>query len=66
MSPAFSATSLYASDGPEDFTWRKPSPTHVPTERECAAVRYLIEEWDYGGIIEATPGMLDWMNWPAR
>ena len=32
------------------WTWIRPSPEHIPTEREIDASIYLIEEWDYGGI----------------
>jgi hypothetical protein len=45
-----------------DFMWRKPTPEHAPTERERAAVRCLIEEWDMDGIVEEIPGVCDWRN----
>jgi len=38
-----------------DWEWRKPSPEHVPTPRESLAAAYLIDEWDYGGIIGEQP-----------
>ena len=31
--------------------WYAPSKTHIPTEKEMDAILYLIEEWDFGGII---------------
>lgn len=34
----------------EDWGWKKPSPSHQPTEEEQSAVLYLIMEWDYCGI----------------
>lgn len=33
------------------WSWVPPHAGHVPTERERSAVRYLIDEWDFGGII---------------
>ena len=33
------------------FSWLKPHPNYVPTPQETRAVRWLIEEWDFGGII---------------
>ena len=33
-----------------DWTWRKPTPDYVPTERDISALRYLVYEWDFGGI----------------
>lgn len=32
--------------------WNKPTPNHKPTERERDAIIYLIEEWDFAGIIK--------------
>lgn len=32
-----------------DWTWHPPA-NHVPTEREVAAIIYLIEEWDFDGL----------------
>jgi len=32
------------------WTWRKPSPGHVISDKEEDAIVYLIEEWDFGGI----------------
>lgn len=31
--------------------WLPPSSDHVSTDREIDALRYLIEEWDFGGIV---------------
>lgn len=45
-----------------DWTWKKPAPDYVPTERERDAVRYLMHEADYDGIIEDVPGVLDWFK----
>lgn len=33
------------------WCWIKPSPKHTPTEKEISAAQFLIDEWDYGGII---------------
>jgi hypothetical protein len=33
-----------------DWTWDPPTPTHEPTPREISAIRYLIDEWDFGGL----------------
>lgn len=35
------------------WEWDKPTPEHVPSEREISAACYLIEEWDFGGIADA-------------
>lgn len=47
------ATNFLSAAGYElnrDWTWTKPTPEHVPTERERDAAIYLIEEWDFDGI----------------
>lgn len=31
--------------------WIKPSPDHEVTEDELGALYFLVEEWDYGGIV---------------
>lgn len=33
-----------------DWTWTRPTPEHEPTERDRSAIRYLIDEWDFGGL----------------
>jgi hypothetical protein len=33
------------------WCWLLPHPDHEPTPREFGAVRYLIDEWDLGGIV---------------
>lgn len=33
-----------------DWTWGRPTPDHVVTEKEDDAIFYLIEEWDFGGL----------------
>jgi hypothetical protein len=35
----------------KDWCWVKPTDDHKPTEKEIDAVIYLIEEWDFGGIL---------------
>lgn len=35
-----------------EFTWRPPSPTHRASDEERFAIWFLIEEWDYGGVVE--------------
>lgn len=32
-----------------DWTWVTP-PNHVPTSKECRAIQFLIDEWDFGGF----------------
>lgn len=32
-----------------NWTWRVP-PSCVPTDKEMRAVRFLFDEWDYGGL----------------
>ena len=31
--------------------WHAPDLTHIPTDKERDAILYLIEEWDFGGLI---------------
>lgn len=33
-----------------DWTWKLPSPTHIVSDMEELCLRYLIDEWDYGGV----------------
>jgi hypothetical protein len=33
-----------------DWTWTRPQPGHQPSERDWSAIRYLIDEWDFGGL----------------
>ncbi|UQS95130.1 hypothetical protein Pam3_59 [Pseudanabaena phage Pam3] len=35
------------------WQWTHPDPTRKPTGREIDAAVYLIEEWDFGGMIYA-------------
>lgn len=35
------------------WEWIKPNPGHPPTEREISAMQYLIDEWDFGGMVAA-------------
>lgn len=37
------------------WLWRLPKPEHYITEKEMLCMRYLIEEWDFGGIEENGP-----------
>jgi hypothetical protein len=34
-----------------DWFWRVP-PNTVPTDKDIRAVRFLFDEWDYGGLAE--------------
>lgn len=34
-----------------EWFWLPPSIFHEPIEREADAINYLIEEWDFGGLI---------------
>lgn len=34
-----------------NWTWRVPLFT-VPTDRDCRAIRFLIDEWGFGGFAE--------------
>lgn len=34
-----------------DWFWEKPTPDYELGDREIDAIRYLIEEWDFGGIV---------------
>lgn len=35
------------------WQWIKPTPDHTPTEDELRAIYFLIDEWDYDGLIPA-------------
>ena len=32
-----------------NWTWRKPDDVE-PSEKDISAIRFLIDEWDYGGL----------------
>lgn len=34
------------------WQWVKPSPEYVLTGRDWRAVQFLMDEWDYGGLVE--------------
>ena len=34
-----------------DWHWMRPNPDHLVTDREEDAILYLIQEWDFGGLI---------------
>jgi hypothetical protein len=38
-----------------DWMWIKPTEAHAPTDREVDAVKFLIDEWDFGGIVGYVP-----------
>lgn len=35
------------------WSWDKPTPDHILTDREEDAILYLMQEWDFGGIEQA-------------
>jgi hypothetical protein len=35
-----------------EYQWKKPTPEHVPTDKEKSAIWFLIDEWDFGGYID--------------
>lgn len=35
-----------------DWHWDLPAADYKPTAREISAIRYLFDEWDFGGIKE--------------
>lgn len=35
----------------KQWEWIKPTPDHVITEREGSAIDYLVDEWDFGGVV---------------
>lgn len=39
-----------------DWHWTMPDPLHVPTEEELSAITFMIQEWDFGGIINEGAG----------
>lgn len=36
------------------WAWILPTPTHIPTDKELDAINFLINEWDWDGIIPTT------------
>jgi hypothetical protein len=38
-----------------DWCWEKPSPDHVPTDDERGAEEFLVDEWDFGWILNGKP-----------
>jgi hypothetical protein len=34
----------------QQFTWVLPRPEHIVSRRQRSAIRYLMEEWDFGGV----------------
>jgi hypothetical protein len=32
-----------------NWTWKLPNPGYKLTDRDFSAIRYLIDEWDFGG-----------------
>lgn len=34
-----------------EWRWISRAIGHEPTEKEISAIRFLIDEWDYGGIV---------------
>ena len=33
------------------WRWERPPGQYVPRDRELAAIEYLIQEWDFGGVV---------------
>ncbi len=36
----------------KDWRWRRPSPAHVVTPEEADAIKFLSDEWDFGGLVD--------------
>lgn len=36
-----------------DWLWRLPTPAHTVNREEYACIRFLVEEWDFGGIVDS-------------
>lgn len=36
----------------QDWFWEKPVPSHTISEAEWHCLRFLIDEWDFGGIYQ--------------
>lgn len=43
----------------DDWQWTPPTKGHMPTDQEISAVHYLIDEWDFGGILLTRPERKD-------
>lgn len=43
----------------ESYGWELPNPGHVPTEEEYSAIRYTMQEWDWGPLkwVSVCPGV---------
>jgi hypothetical protein len=37
----------------ERWAWVRPTPEHVVTDRDRSAIQYLIDEWDFDGLLSA-------------
>ena len=37
-----------------DWEWEMPAGPYVPTDKESRAIRFLIDEWDWGGLTQAS------------
>lgn len=37
------------------WQWRLPTPEHWVTDKEELCIRFLIEEWDFGGTVGHAP-----------
>lgn len=35
----------------DDWHWTPPAPDHVVTDDEDTAITWLMQEWDFGGVI---------------
>lgn len=36
----------------QSWCWKKPTPNHFITMKEWLCLKYLVDEWDFGGIEE--------------
>ena len=39
-----------------NWCWRKPVPHHNMSDDEWECLKFLVDEWDFGGIVDDTKG----------
>lgn len=43
----------------KDWQWQLPTPAHTVSREEFACVQFLIEEWDFGALVDPALEMWD-------
>lgn len=37
-----------------DWEWEMPEGPYIPTDKEMRAIRFLVDEWDWGGLTQTS------------